>query len=262
MKSPNNIHYMKQNGKFFFIRTFFKTVFILVFIILLCACDKNPVSFRTVSITIPQHPWENGTGVELWYKLKWNEGTQIRTKFIPNTQRVIQLRIPSVHTVLICAYPLESMIPFGTGISAGNQDRYFILNQDDGLLANLLLNTCDPSVLTVNFEKLSRKSLSVSDNFSILNTTILIQDVLNGNLSSKSFQPVETIKLTDLPMYSGLWIPENVHEQPFTVSEDGIVPVLELFPGIHRYLCIKRNLEVHLIVSEDDVFKYEKPTGT
>ena len=213
---------------------------------------------RTIKVVIPTHPWEETTDVKLWYKLKWNKGTEIQTAFVYNDTRILNLEIPPGQTVYICAYPLGSMLPFGTGISAHNSKTVFVLNQNEGFLADILMNSEDSSVLTLNFEKLVQKAETETPDFRNLNTSLLLQSVLNGKITAKSFEQTEMQTFSDIAMYSGLWIPESIFEDPFTVNEDGNSPVMTLSMGIHRYLCLKRNLEIRLVVSEEGIFRYEK----
>ena len=217
--------------------------------------------YRKIKIIIPPHPWEETGNIELWYKIKWNEGTEIKTKFIYNNLRQTYLKIPLGQTVYICAYPLGSMLSFGTGVSPSNNKNTFVLNQNEGFIADLLLNSKEEATLSVNFEKLVQSIKETTDDFRNIDTDFLLQSILNKRLSGASIKKTEQKTFYNIPMYSGLWIPESCFDEIISVSEDGYVYAMNLCPGVHRYICIKRNLEIRLVVSQDsqdEIIRYEK----
>jgi len=230
---------------------------VLVLLLCLTGCSVREVFYRTVQIVIPPHPWEENKD-RMWYDLVWNEGTDRRTVFVDNTTRKVSIRIPRAQTTYICAYPLGSLKPFGTAVSPLSRGTVFVLDQDKGVLADLLMGLEHPSALGVNFDLLAENAALVLEDYSQLDTEALLENVYNGTLGKTSVKRTEPVRVTGMEFYSGHWIPENVHCESFYVDSDGKTPVFLLGEGVHRYLCPERNLEIRIVVSSDGVYKYER----
>lgn len=232
---------------------------VLVLLVCLSGCLAEDARYRTVTLVIPLHPWEE-EGPSIWYSLVWNEGVEQKTVFVDNTTRTVSLRIPRLQTTCICAYPLGSLKPFGTAITPLSRGNVFALDQDKGVLAGLLLGLEHPSALSVNFDTLADYAALVLDDYSLLDPEILLQDVYNGTLGKTSIAMKEPVKVTGMEFYSGRWIPESIHLETFSVDTDGKAPVFLLPEGVHRFLCPERNLEIRIVVSSDGVYRYERPS--
>jgi len=223
----------------------------------LAACKIESPQYRTVELVIPLHPWEEN-GPSMWYDLVWNEGTETKTLFVDNTTRKVQLRIPRTQTTYICAYPLGALRPFGTAVTPLSRSNVFALDQDKGILAEILMGLEHPSALTVNFDRLVENATLVLEDFSLLDPEILLEDVYNGNLSKKSIVRTEPVKVAGMEFYSGCWIPESIHLEAFSVEAGEKAPVLYLSQGVHRFYCRERGLEIRIVVSSDGVYRYER----
>jgi len=234
-------------------------VAVLLLLICLSGCLVENARYRTVTLVIPLHPWEED-GPSMWYSLVWNEGIEQKTMFVDNTTRTVSLRIPRLQTTFICAYPLDSLKPFGTAITPLSRGNVFALDQDKGVLAELLMGLEHPSALSVNFDTLADYAALVIDDYSLLDPEILLEDVYNGSLGKASISVKEPVKVTGLEFYSGRWIPESIHMEVFTVDTDGKTPVFHLPEGVHRFLCPERSLEIRIVVSSDGVYRYERPS--
>ncbi len=214
---------------------------------------------RTVSIVIPGHPWETEGVEKLWYSVRWTYGSGGGTVFVDNKTRNVEFEVPLGANLIVCAYPMDDMIPFGALIRPESAGAGVVLNQDSGFLADLLLGIDGRIACSVNFEKLEKYAAESTPDFRLLDSDILVTDILNGKLSEKSFRVLEKVLVKDLLFYPGIWESESVHENALSVLSDGVAPDLELALGVHRYLCVNRNLEIRIVVSRDGVFKYERP---
>jgi hypothetical protein len=232
-------------------------VAVLALLLCLAACTMERSQYRTVELVIPLHPWEED-GPSIWYNLVWNEGTETKTVFVDNTTRTVSLRIPRTQTTYICAYPLDSLKPFGTAITPLCSANVFALDQDKGVLAELLLGLEHPSALTVNFDRLVENAALELEDFGLVDPEILLEDVYNGNLSKKSIVRTEPVKVTGIEFYSGRWIPESIHMEAFSVEAGETAPVMHLPQGVHRFYCRERSLEIRIVVSSDGVYRYER----
>ena len=232
---------------------------VLMLLLCLSGCTIESPQYRTVKLVIPLHPWEEN-GPSMWYSLVWNDGTETKTTFVDNTTRTVSLRIPKAQTTYICAYPLGSLRPFGTAITPLSHASVFALDQDEGVLAEILLGLEHPSALGVNFDKLVENASLKLEDFTLLDPEILLEDVYNGNLSKKSIVRTEPVKVAGMEFYSGRWIPESIHLEAFSVETGETAPVLYLSQGVHRFYCRDRNLEIRIVVSSDGVYRYERPS--
>ena len=240
-------------------RKFFSPCFLLSLCILfLCSCKDGSLS-RTVSIIIPEHPWETQDVEKMWYSLQWSDGSCVRTLFVDNGTRNVQLKVPLGANIIVCAYPVDDLMPFGALISPAVGEAGVVLDQDTGFLADLLLGIELEVACSVNFDMLVKYSSRSTSDFRLLDADVLLTDILNGRLSERSFRVLEPVEASDLLFYPGIWESESVHENALAVGADGVVPVLELGRGVHRYLCVSRQLEIRIVVSQDGIFKYERP---
>ena len=232
---------------------------VFLLLLCLCCCTVESPQYRTVELVIPLHPWEED-GPSMWYSLVWNEGTGTKTVFVDNSTRTVSLKIPRTQTTYICAYPLGSLRPFGTAVTPLSHSNVFALDQDKGVIAEILLSLEHPSELTVNFDRLVENASLELEDFSLIDPEILLEDVYNGDLSKKSIVRTEPVKVTGLEFYSGLWIPESIHQEAFSVEAGETAPVMYLSQGVHRFYCRERSLEIRIVVSSDGVYRYERPS--
>ncbi len=236
----------------------FRTVVFTLSVLCFSGCTGTLPS-RTVSIVIPDHPWEGGDVEKLWYSLQWTDGGAINTRFVGNGVRNVELKVPLGANIVVCAYPLDDLLPFGALIGPEVSAAAVVLDQDSGFLADLLLGLDSRVACSVDFPLLQKYAEQSTSDFRLLDSDVLVTDILNGKLSQKSFRVLESIEVTDLLFYPGIWESESVHENALAVGADGVAPDLELGLGVHRYLCVDRELEIRIVVSRDGVFKYERP---
>lgn len=240
-------------------RKFFLLCFVCsVCALCICSCTGTALS-RTVNIIIPEHPWETEGVEKMWYSLQWSDGSCIRTLFVDNGTRNVALKVPVGANIIVCAYPMDDLMPFGALIGPAGGEAGVVLDQDTGFLADMLLGIEGSVACSLNFEMLVKYASLSSEDFRLLDTDVLLTDILNGRLSERSFRVLEPLEASDLLFYPGIWESESVHENALTVGADGVVPVLELGRGVHRYLCVNRELEIRIVVSQDGIFKYERP---
>ena len=240
-------------------KKFFSLCFVSSLCVLcLCGCTQTVLT-RTVNIIIPEHPWETEGVEKMWYSLQWSDGSSVRTLFVDNRTRNVELKVPLGENIIVCAYPMDDLMPFGALIGPAGGEAGVVLDQDTGFLADLLLGIEGGVACSVNFEMLVKYASQKTGDFRLLDSDVLLTDILNGRLSEKSYRVLETLEASDLLFYPGIWESESVHENALTVGADGAVPVLELSRGVHRYLCVNRELEIRIVVSQDGIFKYERP---
>lgn len=237
-----------------------QNIWILLFLICvlfaLSSCsDIKPK--RTVAIQIPQHPWEDDD-TKLWYSLKWTTGSEINVLYISKDQREVSITIPSGESVFVCAFPLGNMRPFGSIITPFDNSSVFVLNQNDGVFAQLFMDSDRAAVAGINYPLLKSYAYEVSFDFRNLNRIKILKDSLNGNLGKSSLVAVEIHNVLSFAIPNGFWICESVLGHNI-LTTDGTSGALHLSEGVHRYY--NRTLERELIIvvdSDGKTFHYLK----
>lgn len=240
--------YMRQN--------FYKVILIFLVVLFFAGCSNVELE-RTVEIQIPQHPWEAGDN-RLWYSLKWTSGSEIKALYIPKDQRTVSLTIPSGESVFICAFPLGKMRPFGLVITPFDEAQGYVLNQNDGVLAQLFMDSDRAAVAGINYPRLKEQALEVSFDFRNLDKVRLLKDSLNGNLNKDSIRAKETFDVLSFEIPNGFWVSESVLDHNI-LSIDGSTGNLKLPEGVHRYYNSSLERELVIVVdSEGKTFHYVK----
>ena len=230
-------------------------VLICVLVVLSSCSDIKPE--RTVAIQIPPHPWED-EDTKLWYSLKWTTGSEINVLYISKDQREVSITIPSGESVFVCAFPLGNMRPFGTVITPFDNSKAFVLNQNDGVFAQLFMDSDRAAMAGINYPLLKNYALELSFDFRLFNKVTLLKDALNGKLGKSSFKVGELYDVLSFAIPNGFWVSESVLDHNILTS-DGFSGLLRLPEGVHRYY--NRTLERELIVvvdSDGKTFHYLK----
>ena len=215
-----------------------------VFFIISCslACPD-----RHLEVFIPNHPWESASGKELWYTLKWTYGDEIRSLYLEPEERQACIYVPTGETVLIAAYPLGEMAPFGALITPLEEEEKVVLNQDDGVLANELIDLDRSVTKRLNYG-LIRDNLSKNcDDMRKIEKVSFLRDLQNGELTEASFKIVSLYGIDSFALPNGLWTSEYIRDCSLFVTEN-LSPQLELPEGVFRYLNPEMDRVLVLIV--------------
>lgn len=224
-----------------------KKIILFLFTTLFFVSCSSPLT-RTLTLEIPQHPWEIHTGVNLWYSLKYGASSaDIRTLYISSSERTVNVEVPTGLTVFFCAYPLGEMQCFGAATGPYDNSNTLKLDPDKGFLANLFLNTQGDAASKVNFELLCNLASQVTPFFTSLDSSRIIQDTLNGNLSKNSITLCPFTQIEPFAVTNGTWVCELSRFGQFT-STGNMTPVLSLPPGVFRFLNYDEELELRITV--------------
>ena len=233
-----------------------KALVVGLVVLLFSACSNIKLE-RTVEIQIPKHPWE-ASGVSLWYSLKWTSGSEINALYISKDQRVVSLTIPAGESVFICAFPLGNMRPFGAVITPFDESKVFVLDQNDGVFAQLFMDSDRAAVAGINYPRLKAKALETSFDFRLLDKIRLLKDALNGKLNENSLKTVQAYDVPAFDIPSGFWLSESVLDHNILTLE-GSTGNLKLPEGVHRYYNDSKKRELVIVVdSEGKIFHYVK----
>ena len=228
-----------------------KKLFLLfVSICLITGCSLFPQT-REVSLSIPYHPWENGTDRQMWYTLRWTGESSIESLHIPRGTKSATISVPIGKTVIICAYPLGKMTPFGAVIQMDEQNNNIRMTQNDGILCSYLINLDRDVTSILNYRKIKEKISSGCRDFRVINTETLTSDILNGTIDDSSFKKMELKKVTPLNIPEGHWVPASFFDASFDITSGQETPELNLTPGIHYYINHQTNIELRLFPDEN-----------
>ena len=202
---------------------------------------------RKLEISIPEHPWENASGRKLWYTLKWTYRSEVQRSYLGPDERQISIYVPVGETVIIAAYPLGEMAPFGAIITPLDEDLQVALNQNDGVLANELIDLDRSVTERLNYglirEQMQKK---VNDSRQIDHISFL-RDLQNGELRATSFKAVSLFGIDSFVLPNGLWTSEYIRDCSLFVT-DNLSPQLQLPEGVFRYLNSEMDRVLVLIV--------------
>ena len=202
---------------------------------------------RVLDVTIPSHPWEKATGKSLWYTLKWTYGDEIRSVYLSPKQRTMRLYVPPGETVLIAAYPLGDMSPFGAVITPLDTSSSIVLNQNDGVLVGELLDIDRTVTSRLNYGLISREVREKTDDFRVIEKVSFLRDLQNGVLTETSIKVVSLFGVDSFALPNGIWTSEFLQD-PGLVVTDGITPPIQLPEGVFRYLNTDMDRVLVLIV--------------
>lgn len=226
-----------------------KILFILFIAFLFIGCAQIPQT-RRITVEIPLHPWEKYSPVKLWYSLSYNSYDGIKTVYVNQDTRLVDVDIPLGKTVFICAYPLGEMQGFGCVVTPQNDQKRFEMTQNDGYLCDIFLNSDLKVSERINYDKLREKIISQCTDFRLVDDQVLLEDALNGQLNMSSIKIRQKIEVPSFVAPSGTWISESVTESRMIFignkSDDMLLPV-----GLHRFYNYEKDLEMRLVVEED-----------
>ena len=235
--------YMQKN------KYFGKTVFVLVlFLTTIFAISCSIIRpDRLLEISIPKHPWEDACEKRLWYTLKWTYGDEIRSIHLGSDERDVAIYVPIGETILIAAYPLGDMAPFGAVITPLDEDLRVALNQSDGVIANELIDLDRSVTERLNYGLIRENMLKKCDDFRRIEQVSFLRDLQNGELRETSFKTVSLFGVDGFALPNGLWTSEYLRDSSLYVTENSS-PQLELPEGVFRYLNPEMDRVLVLIV--------------
>ena len=223
--------------------------------LLLFSCSVVSLE-RVLEVTIPSHPWEKATGKSLWYTLKWTYGDEIRSTYLSPDQRTLRLYVPPGETVLIAAYPLGDMSPFGASITPLDTSSSIVLNQNDGVLVGELLDMDRTVTSRLNYGLISREVREKTDDFRVIEKVSFLRDLQNGVLTETSIKVVSLFGVDSFALPNGIWTSEFLQD-PGLVVTDGISSPIQLPEGVFRYLTPDMDrVRVLIVDSAGDSYSY------
>lgn len=227
-------------------------------LLMLMSCDSY-VLYRTVTVTIPHHRWDD-LG-RLWYEVRYNDFDGVKSFYI-GQERTFDLKVPLGRTVYICAYPLGEELALGCAVSPLDEEREFVMDENKGYLCSLLLNSSSDlrASESVNTQRLFELASVFCDDFRCLDDELLLKGVLNGNLSASSFSLREKTEVPPFDCPGGLWVSQSSFDSSFYAVSNRS-PTMFLNTGVSRFLNPALGLELRVVVDRNgSVFVYQGPS--
>ena len=213
----------------------FITVFVVVSAVLLAVSCSMIRPGRMLEVSIPDHPWESASGKKLWYTLKWTSGSEILSSHLGPDERSISIYVPVGETIIIAAYPLGEMAPFGAIITPLDEEIRVSLNQNDGVIANNLIDLDRTVTERLNYSLIREDMLKKCDDLRQIEQVSFLRDLQNGELRETSFKAVSLFGVDSFVLPNGLWTSEYLRDCSLFIT-DNLTPPLQLPEGVFRYL--------------------------
>ncbi|MBR2281361.1 MAG: hypothetical protein IJ863_01925 [Spirochaetales bacterium] len=232
--------------KHFHFAVFLIVVMLVILAILLLSCSVAHPD-RRIEVTIPEHPWEVFGGVRLWYTLKWTYGDSLRSLYIPSDVRKVSISVPVGETVLVAAYPLGEMNPYGGSVTPLDSSMELVLSQNDGSIVGELLDIDRMMTVRLNYRLLSERMREKVDDFRLVSKVPLLRDLQNGELLASSIKVSTTFAIDSFSLPNGMWVSEFLRDSSLVVT-NGFSGDFELPEGVFRYLNAEMGRELVIIV--------------
>lgn len=202
---------------------------------------------RMLEVSIPEHPWENVSGKNLWYTLRWTCESEVQSSYLGPDERQVFIYVPVGETVIIAAYPLGEMAPFGAIITPLDEDFRVTLNQNDGVIANNLLDLGCSVTERLNYSLIREQIEKKVNDSRQLDHISFLRDIQNGELRETSFKAVSLFGIDSFVLPNGLWTSEYLRDCSLFVT-DNLSPQLQLPEGVFRYFNPEMDRVLVLIV--------------
>lgn len=210
----------------------------MVVFFLSVGCTYNPLSMRVVEVVIPiQHQWEEMENQSFWYTLTWTEKGTLKQKHLKAGEKIVSLWVRRGETVVFCAYPLGVYSPLG-GAVVPNGEAVVHLTEQEGVLCQLLLESIGlnaSSLGTLQYQHLLQEVRSKTEDFSLLDSSRLQKDLVNGELQSSSIQILEPLSVVVSTIPQGFWVGDRVFDSSFWSYWGSEGVSLSLGEGLHCY---------------------------
>ena len=158
----------------------FQSTFLIIATVLLSVSCSMVCPTRRLEVSIPDHPWEYVSGKKLWYTLKWTYGTEVQSSYIGPDERNISVYVPVGETVIIAAYPLGEMAPFGAIITPLDEAIQIGLNQNDGVIANELIDIDRSVTERLNYGLIRKEIKEKCDDIRRIEHISFLRNLQNG----------------------------------------------------------------------------------
>jgi len=196
-------------------------------------------------------PYQELSSKSIWYTLSYSTSSgKIQTVYLPDGTKTVTVPVDKDVAIYFSASALGLFNPLGAVLVPGGQ-RDVYLKRKYGVLTSFFL-TLDQDyssiINCVDYQKICDK-LEGLDGLDTFDSQRLSKDLLNGTLSSSSFQTLDPVcvMVSDVP--AGHWISEDPRLDNFWIEQKAVPVSLLLNEGYHRYINFKERYQLTIIVS-------------
>lgn len=227
---------------------------LLLILILLSSCSYEPYALITVDFPSP-NPFEEETGMMMWYELRYFDGSSVRSMHIPEGKRSVSIYVREGGLRVFLLNALGEYPAYG-GFYEPGLPRKAAMESSSASFASMLI-----SASSYRPEAVSRLSIAYLTHteqvLSAIDETSFLSSLFEGSLGSIAVNSEISFTLDSIP--SGRWIAFDPDACSFLVARDGDEASFSLYPGAYRYACFDRRLLLEIAVDNDRVHSRIKP---
>ena len=224
-----------------------KISFYLTFVVLLSSCTFSPPITLTVSPYFDT-PWEEVSGKEMWYKVKWFDGDRVETVYMDRGVWSIKVKADRDSVMVFAFYPLGDMEPLGGFWEPGDNNKVW-LSPEDGFFADMLIRASETYPSPVSKTSIKRIKERIPD-LGAINRVSFISSLLEGKINDNEIELYKKYRVPLDGVPKGKWVSLYSHSQSISVSDVFDPGTVSLFPGVYHYINFNRDLMLTVTLDE------------
>ena len=225
-----------------------KILFYLTLVFLLSSCTFSPPVTLTVS-PYSDTPWEEVSGKEMWYKVKWFDGDRVETVYMDLGVWSIEVKADRDSLLVFAFYPLGDMEPLGGFWELGDDNKVW-LSPEDGYFADMLIRAAETYPSPVSNISIKRLKERIPDPCAI-NRVSFLSSLLEGNIDNKEIELYKKYRMPLDGVPKGKWVSLYSHSLSRYVSDVFDPGTVSLFPGVYHYINFDRDLMLTVTLDEN-----------
>lgn len=224
-----------------------KISFYLTLVVLLSSCTFSPPITLTVSPYFDT-PWEEVSGKEMWYKVKWFDGDRVETVYMDRGVWSIKVKADRDSVMVFAFYPLGDMEPLGGFWEPGDNNKVW-LSPEDGFFADMLIRASEAYPSPVSKTSIKRIKERIPD-LGAINRVSFLSSLLEGKINDNEIELYKKYRVPLDGVPKGKWVSLYSHSQSISVSDVFDPGTVSLFPGVYHYINFNRDLMLTVTLDE------------
>ena len=224
-----------------------KISFYLTLVVLLSSCTFSPSITLTVSPYFDT-PWEEVSGKEMWYKVKWFDGDRVETVYMDRGVWSIKVKADRDSVMVFAFYPLGDMEPLGGFWEPGYNNKVW-LSPEDGFFADMLIRASETYPSPVSKTSIKRIKERIPD-LGAINRVSFLSSLLEGKINDNEIELYKKYRVPLDGVPKGKWVSLYSHSQSISVSDVFDPGTVSLFPGVYHYINFNRDLMLTVTLDE------------
>ena len=224
-----------------------KISFYLTLVVLLSSCTFSPPITLTVSPYFDT-PWEEVSGKEMWYKVKWFDGDRVETVYMDRGVWSIKVKADRDSVMIFAFYPLGDMEPLGGFWEPGDNNKVW-LSPEDGFFADMLIRASETYPSPVSKTSIKRIKERIPD-LGAINRVSFLSSLLEGKINDNEIELYKKYRVPLDGVPKGKWVSLYSYSQSISVSDVFDPGTVSLFPGVYHYINFNRDLMLTVTLDE------------